>query len=95
MVEKMKKMSQNASCRNVREAALDLLHHVFQHPEDGTPVPVLIAELSQSLKDRDVPMLSELVYGVLRRSALLDAVLRPYLRRPASLSPQVMMLLRL
>ncbi len=89
------KVLQNFPARNVRETALDVLHHVFRHPEDGTPVPVLLRDAAALLNDCDVPLLSELVYGVLRRSMLLDAVLRRYLRRPAAISPWVTMLLRM
>ncbi|WP_298068913.1 transcription antitermination factor NusB [uncultured Mailhella sp.] len=95
MVEKRKKIPQNDSKKTAREAALEVLHQVFRHPENGTPVPVLLAEKTASLDVRDVSLTSELVYGVLRRFMLLDTVLTSHLRRPAALSPQVRMLLRL
>lgn len=96
-VENRKKKPQKKAAANAREAALDLLHQLFQHPEDGTPLPVMLARTVQAsgLGVRDAALLSELAYGVLRRSALLDALLASFLKKPSALSAQVRMLLRL
>ena len=96
-IEKIKKTPQNRSARNAREAALELLHALFQHPEEGTPLPVMLARAVQSsgFDGRDSALLSELTFGVLRRHALLDALLDGFLKKPGALSAQVRMLLRL
>lgn len=97
MVEKRKKMPQKQTVSAARQGALELLHQLFRHPEDSTPLPVMIARHAQSvsLDTRDTALLSELVYGVLRRHASLDAALAAFLKRPEALSFQVRMLLRL
>lgn len=97
MIEKTKKTSQNPSVSRARKGALELLHQLFRHPEDGTPLPVMLSRYGQaaSLDGRDAALLSELVYGVLRRHAALDAALVGFLKKPDALSFQVRMLLRL
>ena len=97
MIEKTKKTSQNPSVSAARKGALELLHQLFRHPEDGTPLPVMLSRYgaSASLDGRDAALLSELVYGVLRRHAALDAALAGFLKKPDALSFQVRMLLRL
>ena len=97
MIEKTKKTSQNPSVSAARKGALELLHQLFRHPEDGTPLPVMLSRYGQaaSLDGRDAALLSELVYGVLRRHAALDAALAGFLKKPDALSFQVRMLLRL
>lgn len=96
-IEKFKKTPQKKAARNVREAALELLHQLFQHPEDGTPLPVMLTRAVEAsgLGVRDAALLSELCFGVLRRSALLDELLAAFLKKPGALSPQIRMLLRL
>lgn len=95
MVEKVKKTPQVFS--GARQGALDILHQLFRHPEDSTPLPVLLSRAVQAscLGERDAALLSELVYGVVRRHALLDEALADFLKKPDALSFQVRMLLRL
>ena len=97
MVEKIKKTPQKQPVSGARAGALALLHQLFQHPEEGTPLPVMLARHVQEagLGRQDAAFLSELVYGVLRHAALLDAALAGYLKKPGALSAQVRMLLRL
>lgn len=97
MVEKIKKTPQNPSVSGARKGALEVLTQLFRHPEDTTPLPVMLARQGQTsaLEARDAALLSELVYGVLRRHALLDAALAGFLKKPEALSAQVRMLLRL
>lgn len=97
VVKKTKKTPQNSAVQDVREAALKLLQQLFQNPEEGTPLAVLLARSVQSagLSERDAALLSELVFGVLRRSALLDALLAAFLKKPAALSSQVRTILRI
>lgn len=96
-IEKAKKTPQKRGMKNAREAALELLHALFQHPEEGTPLPVMLAKTVQSagLDGRDAALLSELTFGVLRRHMLLDSILDSFLKKPGELSAQVRMLLRL
>ncbi|WP_446424839.1 transcription antitermination factor NusB [Mailhella sp.] len=96
-IEKVKKTPQKKAARNVREAALELLHQLFQHSEDGTPLPVMLSRAVEAsgLGVRDAALLSELCFGVLRRSVLLDELLASLLKKPAALSAQIRMLLRL
>jgi len=96
-LEKNKKKPQNRGAGNVREAALALLHRLFQHPEEGTPLPVMLSRCAQenALDGRDAALLTELTCGVLRRAALLDHLLAAYLKKPSALSAQIRMLLRL
>ncbi len=96
-IEKTKKTPQKKAARNVREAALELLHQLFQHPEDGTPLPVMLSRAVESsgLGVRDAALLSELCFGVLRCSVLLDELLASFLKKPDALSAQIRMLLRL
>ena len=77
MVEKIKKTSQNQAGSGARKGALELLHQLFRHPEDATPLPVMLSRCASArmLDSRDTALLSELVYGVLRRHAVLDAAL--------------------
>ena len=97
MVEKIKKTPQKQTVSGARQEALAVLHQLFRHPEDSTPLPVLLSRSVQStsLDARDAALLSELVYGVLRRHAALDAALAGFLKKPEALSFQVRMLLRL
>lgn len=97
MVEKIKKTPQKQPASGARAGALALLHQLFQHPEEGTPLPVMLARHVQEagLGRQDAALLAELVYGVLRHAALLDAALAGYLKKPGALSAQVRMLLRL
>ena len=94
---KNKKKPQNRGAGNVREAAFTLLHRLFQHPEEGTPLPVMLSRCAQenALDGRDAALLTELTCGVLRRAALLDYLLAAYLKKPSALSAQIRMLLRL
>ena len=96
-VKKTKITPQKGAAGSARQTALEVLHQLFQHPEDGTPLPVMLARASQAagLSARDAALLSELVYGVLRRHALLDSLLAAFLRKPGALSSQVGMTLRL
>jgi len=96
-IEKIKKTPQNRRAKTTREAALDVLHTLFQEPDDGTPLPVVLSRAFQSagLDARDAALLSELTFGVLRRHALLDVLLDSFLKKPGALSAQVRMLLRL
>ena len=96
-IEKTKKTPQNRRAKTTREAALDVLHTLFQEPDDGTPLPVVLSRAVQSagLDARDAALLSELTFGVLRRHALLDVLLDSFLKKPGALSAQVRMLLRL
>lgn len=96
-VEKTKKTPQKRSPSGEREVALELLHQLFQHPEDGTPLPVLLMRACQRalLDARNSALLAEQVFGVLRRVTLLDALLATFLKKPSALSPQIRMLLRL
>lgn len=96
-VKKIKKTPQKGALGNARQTALDVLHQLFQHKEDGTPLPVMLSRLSQAagLSTRDAALVSELAYGVLRRTALLDSLLAAFLRKPGALSAQVGMVLRL
>jgi len=96
-IEKTKKTPQKRAPSGAREVALGVLHQLFQHPDDGTPLPLLLMKAAQSadLGVRDVALLSELVFGVLRRSALLDILLADFLKKPGSLSSQVRILLKL
>ncbi|MBR3880265.1 MAG: hypothetical protein IKJ34_01520 [Mailhella sp.] len=95
-IEKTKKTPQKRVGSGAREVALGVLHQLFQHPDDGTPLPLLLMKASQSaeLGARDIALVSELVFGVLRRSALLDILLADFLKRPGALSPQVRILLK-
>ena len=97
MVEKVKKTSQNPSVSGARKGALEVLSQLFRHPEDTTPLPVMLSRQVQisALEARDAALCSELVYGVLRKHALLDAALAGLLKKPEALSAQVRMLLRL
>lgn len=97
MVKKIKKTPQKQTVSGARQEALAVLHQLFRHPEDSTPLPVLLSRSVQStsLDARDAALLSELVYGVLRRHAALDAALAGFLKKPEALSFQVRMLLRL
>ena len=97
MVEKIKKTSQNPSVSGARKGALEVLSQLFRHPEDTTPLPVMLSRQVQisALEARDAALCSELVYGVLRKHALLDAALAGLLKKPEALSAQVRMLLRL
>lgn len=97
MVEKKKKTPQNQTSSGARKGALDILHQLFRHPEDSTPLPVMLARHAQSvaMDGRDTALLSELTYGVLRRHAALDFALAGFLKKPEALSFQVRMLLRL
>lgn len=81
----------------VRRCAFTLLNHLWQYPDDMTPLPAILSQESQSaaFSVRDSAFLSELVYGVLRRYALLDTALAGFLKKPGSLSGQIRMLLRL
>lgn len=96
-IENLKKKPQNRSASSAREVALELLHKLFQNPEEGTPLPVMLvrAVKSAGLGQRDAALLSELAFGVLRRHALLDSLLDRFLKKPGALSAQVRMLLRL
>ena len=96
-IEKIKKTPQKRRAKTAREAALDVLHTLFQEPDDGTPLPVVLSRAVQSagLDARDAALLSELTFGVLRRHALLDVLLDSFLKKPGALSAQVRMLLRL
>ena len=97
MVEKIKKTPQKQPVSGARTGALALLHQLFQHPEETTPLPVMLSRCAQEagLGRQDAALLSELVYGVLRHVFLLDAALAGFLKKPGALSPQVRMLLRL
>lgn len=95
MVEKIKKTPQNPSVSGARKGALEVLSQLFRHPEDTTPLPVMLARQGGGLEARDAALCSELVYGVLRRHALLDAALAGFLKKPEALSAQVRMVLRL
>ncbi len=97
MVEKIKKTSQNQAGSGARKGALELLHQLFRHPEDATPLPVMLLRCASAhtLDSRDTALLSGLVYGVLRRHAVLDAALAGRLKKPDALSAQVRMMLRL
>ena len=97
MVEKNKKTPQNLSVSGARKGALELLNQLFRHPEDATPLPVMLSRCASArmLDSRDTALLSELVYGVLRRHAVLDAALAGRLKKPDALSAQVRMMLRL
>lgn len=81
----------------VRRCSFNLLNHLWQNPGDMTPVPAMLSQEIQSsaFSARDSALLSELMYGVLRRYALLDTVLAGFLKNPESLSGQIRMLLRL
>jgi len=96
-VEKHKKEPHFRGGRSAREAALELLHSLFQHPDEGTPLPVMLACTVQEagLDKRDAALLSELAYGVLRRYVLLDVLLDRFLSKPEALSSRIRMLLRL
>lgn len=80
-----------------RKGALEILNQLFRHPEDAVPLPAMLSRCaaSRALDSRDTALLSELVYGVLRRYALLDAALAGLLKKPEALSTQVRMILRL
>ena len=95
MVEKRKNTPQKQAVSGARQAALELLSQLFRHPEDATPLPVMLARAGGCLDPRETARLSELTYGVLRRHAALDAVLADVLKKPDALSFQVRMLLRL
>ncbi len=95
MVEKIKKTPQNPSVSGARKGALEVLHQLFRHPEDTTPLPVLLTRQAAGLEARDASLCAELTYGVLRRHALLDTALAGFLKKPEALSAQVRMLLRL
>lgn len=97
MVEKVKKTPQKQTVSGARQGALEILHQLFRHPEDSTPLPVMLTRhvQSASLDGRDAALLSELVYGVLRLYAALDAALAGFLKKPEALSFQLRMLLRL
>ena len=97
MVEKEKKTPQKQPVSGVRKAALDILHQLFRNADDSTPLPVVLSRcaLSANMDGRDTALLSELVYGVVRRHALLDEALAGFLKKPDALSFQVRMLLRL
>ena len=95
MIEKNKKTSQTRAVSGTRKKALELLGRLFRQPEDSTPLPVMLVRQSSDLDGRDASMLAELVYGVLRRHALLDVVLTGFLKKPEALSAQVRMLLRI
>ena len=95
MIEKNKKTSQKRAVSGTRKKALELLGRLFRQPEDSTPLPVMLVRQSSDLDGRDASMLAELVYGVLRRHALLDVVLTGFLKKPEALSAQVRMLLRI
>ena len=96
-IGKLKKKPQNGASKNAREAALGLLHQLFQHPEDGTPLPVMLGRTVEAaeLDARNAAFLSELTYGVLRRAELLDVLLAAFLKKPNALSPLARMLLRM
>ena len=96
-IEKTKKKPQNQGKKNVRGTALDLLHRLFQHPEDGTPLPAMLNRTAQEAghDSRDAALLAELVYGVLRRHALLDSLLDGFLTKPGALSAQIRQILRI
>lgn len=83
--------------QNSRETALDILCRIFQQQEEMTPLPVMLerASLAAGLGSRDAAFLAELVYGVLRRTSVLDTALAVFLKKPTALSAQVRMLLRL
>ena len=97
MVEKLKKTPQNPSVSGARKGALEVLNRLFRYPEDTTPLPVMLTRQARDagLEARDASLCAELVYGVLRRHALLDAALAGFLKKPEALSAQVRMLLRL
>jgi len=97
MVENLKKKPQKRRVQNSRETALDILCRIFQQQEDMTPLPVMLgrASLAAGLGSRNAAFLAELVYGVLRRTSVLDTALAVFLKKPTALSAQVRMLLRL
>ncbi len=97
LIKKIKKTPQNRGAENVREAALTLLHRLFQHPADGVPLPVMLSRCTQEhgLDVRDAALLTELTCGVLRRWMLVDHLLTAFLKKPTALSAQIRMLLRL
>ena len=90
-VEKTKKTPQKRSPSGEREVALDLLHQLFQHSEDGTPLPVLLMRACQRalLDARNSALLAEKVFGVLRRVTLLDALLATFQSTPISINPDI------
>ena len=60
-IENLKKKPQNRGVSTAREAALELLHKLFQNPEEGTPLPVMLARATKAagLGQRDAALLSE------------------------------------
>lgn len=96
-IEKQKKKPHKRGAITAREAALEVLHSLFQQTDGTMPLPVMLSRAVQEagLHERDAALLSELAYGVLRRHAVLDASLRPYIRKPGALSLQVRLLLRI
>ncbi len=81
--------------KNVREVALDLLMRIEKEGAYSN------LALNQALKEKSVPgkdtaLLTELVYGTLKRRATLDFYLSPFIKKGTnSLDPWVLSLLRL
>lgn len=78
-----------------RVAAVALLEALHRQPDEDTPLPVLLARHGGRLHldTRDMALLTELTCGVLRSEKRLWTLLRPFLRKPDSLSASLHFLL--
>ncbi|MBO6001890.1 MAG: hypothetical protein J6P53_00165, partial [Mailhella sp.] len=82
---------------DVRDEALGLLLRIASGKDDAVPLPALLSQLSscKGLSSIQEAFLSELTYGVLRLSSLLDLCAGSYIARPGKLSSMMRMLLRI
>jgi len=80
--------------KNVREAAMELLTAIDKN-ESYSNLLLNNAIIKQQIPQKDIGLLTELVYGTLQRSMALDFFLKPFVKNPKKLEIWVVHLLRL
>ena len=82
--------------RTARQIAFTVLDEWRETGRFAAPLLEAACALGNGLSSADRGLASELTYGVIRRQATLDAVLRPQLKRPPEqVEPGLWMLLQL
>ncbi|KAA0547985.1 16S rRNA (cytosine(967)-C(5))-methyltransferase RsmB [Bacillus sp. BGMRC 2118] len=87
-------MKTQTKIKNVRELALDILLQIERNQAYSNLL------LNQSIKrsqipQKDIGLLTEIVYGTIQRKLTLDYYMKPFLKNPQKLQEWVLVLLRL
>jgi 16S rRNA (cytosine967-C5)-methyltransferase len=84
----------NTRAKNVRETALDLLEAIEKN-QSYSNLMLHHAIEKNKVPEKDVGLLTELIYGTLQRKMTLDYYLNPFLKKAKKVDKWVMHLLRL